>query len=335
MAQILVPKVEIQWNGKDANQLRSSLKECLFNDVEHGRADDLKLVFHDTESLWKDEFYPERGDKIKVRMGWEDGDMLDCGTFQLDSFRGHSEPALRGDYVTVRAHSAWVKSKIRQKNSETYESVALSALVQKLASRQGFESKFDGEDVQFTTITQWRVSDADFLRRLAELYGFIFKIADGAFIFYALENIEEQAPVTTITPENVRSYDLDDNTEGEAKLARAVDFDVYRNKVYESTRSAAKSIVKDEQRIYHRFENSAQSERAAKAAMRRSEYRRVEGKIVVVGNPLIQAGVNIKLDGYRRWNGTYYVDETIHQMKANKNKTEYYETHCMVRKIRD
>jgi uncharacterized protein len=335
MATVRIPDVQIQWNGKDANELRAVLRECTFNDVEHGRADDLKLVFHDTESLWKGEFYPERGDRIKVKLGWKDGDLLDCGTFQLDSFRGHAEPTGRGDYITVQAHSAWVKSKLRQANSEVYEDVKLSSLVKKIASRQGFESDFEGDDVDFTTITQWRSPDADFLRKLAELYGFIFKIADGKFVFYALEKIEEQGEVATFTSEEVRSYDLENHTESEAKTARAVSYDPYKSKLYESTKNAKKSIVKDEFRLTRRFENTAQSERAAKAAMRRSEYRRTEGTIVLTGNPLVQAGVCIRLKGYRRWDGLYYVDESMHRIRANKTKDEYYETHCMVRKIKD
>jgi phage protein D len=306
-----------------------------FNDAEHGRPDDIRLILHDGEDLWKAGLYPKRGDIIKLKMGWLDGDILDCGEFMLDTFRGHTEPMQHGDFVTVQAHSAFVKTQMRQRNSEVNERTSLSALVKKIAGRHGCKGEFEGEDVRFDTLTQWQESDIEFLTRLAEQYGFVFKIAERKFIFYALEIIESRASVATIKREDVRFYELEDTTDGEANIARAVGYDVMRSKLYESTRKAKKSTSLDEARWYRRFENAAQSERTAVGAMRRSEFRRVQGRITVVGNPLLQAGVNLTLQDFKRFNGQYYVEQCTHRIRANNVKSEFYETICTVRKIQD
>ncbi len=324
---IKIPDYRISWNGKSASDLVGEVSAIVVEDYEHGQADSIELTFQDVKKIWQGDWYPERGDIITLKIGYKDEPLLDCGTFELDEIQIDMPP----DHLTVRARSAFASKKLKQANSVRYEKTTLREMASSIAGVHTLDFQFEGENVTFESITQYRESDLVFLRRLADLCGFILKITDKKLVLYARELIEDHPETVTLTRADVRRLSLRETSTAEIKTARSAFYDYRTNKVHEAVQSSAvKPLAPDESRIYDRAENPAHSIRYAKVGMRDADYRRTIGVITTLGNQELLAGINIKLKDYKQFDGLYFVEHARHEITGK----ERYETHLVVKRVK-
>lgn len=324
---INIPECKLSWNGKSAAALQGQVSMIVFEDFEHGRADSIELTFQDVNKIWQGDWYPTRGDIIKLEMGYQHQALLDCGTFEVDDIYLEMPP----DRLTVRARSAFASKALKQANTVNYNNTSLREVCATIAGRHGLGFEFEGENVKFDYIAQYRESDMAFLKRMAELCGFILKITDKKLVLYGLEIIEERGEVATLERADINRISIVETSTNEIKAARSVSYHAWKNKVMETTeKSKNKPIAPDEQRIYERLENTAQAMRFSKAGMRASDFRRTIGYITARrGNNILIAGVNIRLKGYKSYDGLYFIESARHIMTGSA----HYETEITVRKV--
>ena len=72
-----------------------------YTDNLEGKADEISIDIEDTFHKWKQGWYPVKGDKLSLKMGYEDERLVNCGTFEIDEieFNGATRSAARGPLV--------------------------------------------------------------------------------------------------------------------------------------------------------------------------------------------------------------------------------------------
>ncbi len=328
MASVKIPDFKITWNGKPTDNLKGHVSSIIFEDVEHGRSDNVEITFQDVQKNWAGSWYPQRGDRLKLELGYKNEALLDAGEFEIDEIDGKYPP----NTLTVRGRSAFPTRAFFQKNTEAYGDTSLEQILGAIAAHHKLTPEFSGENVSLALVVQKRESDTEFLKRLAEKFGFIFKITQKKMIFYERKSIEQRAPVITLKQNTNNRISLRETSTSEAAKTKAAYFDWWEEKVVESTeRSTEKPIAQDERRIYDRIENAGQSKRTAEAARRMSDYKRVVDTITVQdAQNLMLAGVTVKLEDFENFNGVYFVEAAKHVM----NGTSHYETVLQVKRVR-
>jgi hypothetical protein len=327
MAKVKIPDFTLTWNGASTDNLKGQVAQIVFEDYEHGRADSVEVTFQDVRKLWKGDWYPVRGDSLKLELGYKEEALADCGEFEIDEIAISYPP----NTLTVRARSAFPSRALTQENTHAYEETSFAAILRLIAGHHGMKSDFTGEDVQFSLIVQKRESDTAFLKRLAEKYGFIFKITDKKMILYDRKIIEKRGPVITLKESTNHTLFLRETSTGEVKHTKAVWFDWMEEKVIESKETSAyKPVATDERRLYERVENAGQSKRYADATRRLSDYKRVVDKIIVrESQNLLLAGVTVRLRDFKNYDGLYFVEYARHVMRG----VQHYETELKVKRV--
>ncbi len=325
---VKIPDFKLTWNGKSTDDLKGQVAKIIFEDYEHGRADSVEIMFQDISKLWASDWYPVRGDSIKLELGYKNEALADCGKFEIDEIQIDYPP----NTLTVRARSAFPSRALSQENTHAYEGTALSAILTLIAGKHSLTAEFSGDDVQFKVLVQKRESDTAFLKRLAEKFGFIFKITDKKMILYDRKTIEKRAEVVTLKAGENHSLSLRETSTGEVKKTKAAYFDWWEEKVIESTETSEYTPVStDERRLYDKVENAGQSKSVAESARRLSDYKRVVDVIRVRDSQnLLLAGVTIKLKDFKNYDGLYFVEYARHVMTG----TAHYETELKVKRVK-
>jgi phage protein D len=327
MSSVKIPDFKITWNGKATDDLKGQVAKIVFEDYEHGRADNVEITFQDAKKDWAGDWYPVRGDEIKLELGYKGEALADCGKFEIDEIAIDYTP----NTLTVRARSAFPSKAFAQENTHAYKDTSLEAIAKTIAAHHKLSSEFSGEDVKFKILVQKRESDTAFLKRLAEKYGFIFKITDKKLILYERKDVEKRKEVATLKAGANHRLSLRETSTGEVKKTKAAYWDWWQEKLIESTETSAyKPVATDERRLYERVEDAGQSKRYAEAARRLSDYKRVVDTIFVREQQnLLLAGVTIKLQEFKEFDGLYFVECARHTMTG----TVHYETELKVKRV--
>lgn len=131
------PAFKILYQQKDVTtELTLSCLSVSYTDNVTGKADEISLDFEDIDEKWRNEWYPTKGDKITLWMGYiEDGDLMPCGTFEIDEIDFQGPP----DVVTIKGISAGIKKALRTPNSRALEKQSLREIAQAVADANGLE----------------------------------------------------------------------------------------------------------------------------------------------------------------------------------------------------
>lgn len=166
--------------------------------AKHGETDDLRLSFENTQHLWSDGWFPDRGAKVEISMTQENwykpGDSyeLECGIFEIDDITDSGPESV----FSIGALSVGVTSSIRRESkNKAWENIKLSIIADEIAKRHGFELFFDSEyDPIFDRFDQIDKSDMEFLLEISEYAGLNLKVAKNKIIifssaFYDAQNV--------------------------------------------------------------------------------------------------------------------------------------------------
>jgi phage protein D len=133
MEKVSSPSFEVLYAGKDiTTDISAHLISVSYSDRTEGESDEVEIVVEDTDGKWMNEWYPEKGDRINLSVGY-DGNMLDCGEFTIDELELDGPPRT----LTIRALAAGINSPLRSKRSSAHESQSLRQIAEAVAARQG------------------------------------------------------------------------------------------------------------------------------------------------------------------------------------------------------
>jgi phage protein D len=320
METIRRPIFKVEYAGKNiTSDISSNLIGVTYTDHAEGESDEIEITVEDSEGLWRGDWYPTKGEKMKLDIGY-DNQLMPCGTFEVDEIELSGAP----DTIAIRGLAAPIKGTLRTKKSSAHENKTLKEIANTIAGKNGLTVTGEIEDVRFTRVTQNRETDLGFLKRISYDYGHVFSVRDKQLIFTTIYKLEEGNPVATIDRSQIASYSLRDKTaksfaKAEVKYSNPAD-----KKVVEANENEtdSKSITKgDTLFMTTKAENKQQAEQKAKAALHRSNSRQQEGSISIEGNPLLVAGNNFELTGMGQLSGKYHIMRSRHRIDRSGGYT--------------
>ncbi len=296
-----------------------------YTDNVHGKSDEIEIQIEDKEHLWKSSWYPQKGDAITLKIGYEGEPLLPCGSFEIDEIELSAPP----DVVILKGLSTNIKKALRQDNTKAYENKTLKQIALEIAKKHGFELVGEIKDIKIKRITQKQERDIAFLKRLAEDYGYIFKITDNKLVFYEIGKLESANTIFVIDRKDMISYSFRDKTYELYRACEVSYHDPKTKKLITHTEKAEGITKGDVLKINERCENKEQAIAKAKAHLHNKNKMQTEGRITLIGNPKLCAGLNIELTGLHILNGKYHIETAKHTIDRHSG----YKTELEVRRV--
>lgn len=299
----------------------NDIEEVSYTDKAAGSADEISIRINDQDGRWSGSWYPEKGTNIQVKIGYEN-DLLDCGQFQSDEVTVSGPPSM----VSLHGIAAFLKKKLRTKNSAGYEKKTLKQIAQSVAQKNGLTVIGTIDDVVIDRVTQNRETDLGFLSRVAADYGYVFSVRGDKLVFTSAYDLEDRIESSTITPKNVSSYDFTDKGIDPVASATVRHHNPKTVKVVEAKVDAKSNADKysyndiagvDEKQLRVRATNQGQAKAKAKAALHKANSPQVEGSITMPGNKYMVAGNNIRLKGFGHMDGKWNITESSHTVNRS------------------
>lgn len=131
------PKITVKYDNVDITaDISDSLVSLTYKDKITGETDDLDIAVEDADEKWQNDWYPKKGSKVSVSIGYDDN-LVECGTFQVDESELSGPP----DVVNIRAIAAYVTKAMRTRNTKSNEAITLKQLAQDICKKH--ELKLD------------------------------------------------------------------------------------------------------------------------------------------------------------------------------------------------
>lgn len=305
---MLIPIFKIEYNQKDITKdVSNQVLNIEYTDFEHGQSDEITITFDDTQKLWQNSWIPAKGDSLRVFIGYEGEKLLNCGIFEIDEIEFATPP----DILTIKAIATGITKALRQNNSVAYENKTLKQIASEVAQKHSLTLVGEIEDVRVERITQNQERDLTFLKKLAEQYGYIFKIAEDNLVFYKTEKLTGADAAKILYKSDLSRITL---TEKTSKNYKSVTVSYHNPKTGKKVTATAKNencVKGDILKINERCENKQQALLKAKAALAKGNNT-IEGSIDLVGNPNLVAGLNVELKDLGYFSGKYHITQTRH-----------------------
>ena len=302
------PIFKIEYNQKDITKdVSNQVLNIEYTDYEHGQSDEITITFDDTQKLWQSSWIPSKGDSIRVFIGYEGEKLLNCGVFEIDEIEFATPP----DTLTVKALATGITKALRQNNSVAYENKTLKQIASEIAQKHSLTLVGEIEDVRVERITQNQERDLTFLKKLAEQYGYIFKIAEGNLVFYKTEKLTGADAAKILYRTDLTRITLSEKTSKNYKAVTVSYHNPKTGKKITATAKNEKCVKGDTLKITERCENKQQALLKAKAALAKGNNT-IEGSIDLVGTPNLIAGLNIELKDLGYFSGKYHITQTRH-----------------------
>lgn len=309
-----------------------------YEDCE-AKADKLKLRVDNYDLSNFDDPIWRKGNVVEVSWGYADA-MAPTRRCQIRKVTGFQELAVEAHGMEVALNT--------QVRSRTFENMSRADVVRKIAQEWGYRSDdvlhIESTEVVHATIVQARLTDAQFMRRLAHKEGFEWFIDFDGFHFHqrnltqrALRVLEWKGPdapyreIININVENditakagkvrVKSRDpvkrrtIDISASVEADLKRAVLGDVVEAPGPDAKTPGFQNVAHEE--VHPSTEHTeAGAKRHAEGKLRRSQHLAVKASIDMLGDPNLLAKSVVELRGIgKRLSGRYYVKQVTHKIR--------------------
>lgn len=318
-----IVRYDLIYNGKNITQsILQYVLSFTYTDKAQGEADELEISMEDVDGLWKNEWYPSKGDKVTARIITING-TLECGTFTVDELSGSGNS--EGDMFTLKAIAAPITKALRTKNSYAHENKTLKAIANTIAAKHGLKVVGKIDNIIIDRVTQYRETDLNFLRRLASDYGFTFSIRDSQMIFTNIYEIEDRTAALTISKNELTAWQVSDKTNKTYQKATVAHHNPKKKKVftytYQENRPAYNGVTSETLHLKVRASNQQQAMLKAKAALYNHNSLQQEGTLEMPGNIYAIAGNACEVDGIGRFSGKYYIHGSTHTVTKDGGYT--------------
>lgn len=188
-----------------SDEIADVTKRIRYTDYLKDKSDEIEVVLEDAAGLWRGPWYPSKGDRVDLKIGYVGEPLLPCGRFEIDTVELSGSRGA-GDVVTVRGLAAGMSSPLRTVRTRGFEDVGLDAIVAQIAGEHGFEILGDVPQEVMRRVSQSNETDLAFLKRMAEAKGYAFSVRGDKLTFYRIAELEALPPVMTLGVDTVSSY---------------------------------------------------------------------------------------------------------------------------------
>ena len=328
-------EVEIWVNKKNITQnISKYVNSVTYNDVLDGEANTADITLHDVNHIWRENWFPQRGDEVKITLikkNWDDEvSKLDLDFFEIDEITNSYSSS--GNTAQVKLNSVPQNSKLRSiDESKAWEKTTLKQIASDIAAEAGMELFYDTDsDPEVERAERSEQSNLAFLKKLCKDNYLILTISQGKLIICDEKKLEEQEAVLTL------AYGSD--------LIKSFRMRTTISKIYKSCEVNYKNGKKSEQ-ISGKFEDSskskgltlkvnkkvatqAEADKLAKNELRNKNKKEFEGSITLIGTFLLSGQV-IELEGHGKLDGKYIIEKSSHKVGSG------YTTDITLRKCLD
>lgn len=319
---VRVPYFQVLYNGKNISEDISKylLKLSISDGSEADKSDEVSIELEDTDGLWSGNWYPTKGDKLSVSLGYVD-ESYDYGVFQIDEIEWNGPP----DVVTIKGLSAGIKEKLRTKRSAAHENKTLKQIAQAVADQHGYTVTGTVPSITIGRVTQNRETDLAFMKRVGKEYGAVFTVKGTELVFTSVFDLHKQPTARVIDRTDVAKYNFKDSSYGTAKKANVTYYDPLSEDLTDFEVGAEDTefdfgaedmvgIKEDTINIRTKAENKQQAEAKAKASLHEANSKQVTGSLEMEGDPLLMAGQNVTLSGFGKLSGVFNIVSAEHSI---------------------
>ena len=273
---------KILYNNKNITKdISDHLLQLTYTDKVTGESDELEINLEDSDLLWQNAWYPEKGASLLAEIE-QDGVVLKCGNFTIDEIEMSSGRS-SGDTVTIKAIAAGITKKLRTSRSTAHENKSLREIVNTIASANGLTVKGEIDTIIFERYTQYNKTDLNFLQHLANEYGYTFSIRDAVLTFTSMYTLEGHAHILTLDKTDLTGWSLKDKTSGIYKKASVRHHSPKKNKTINYDEFADDPDFTAEDILFLR--NKAENDQQAKAKAKSHLHRPIQKKVRAASAP--------------------------------------------------
>lgn len=316
-------KLQVLYGGKDvSSDIAPYLISFTYTDNAHGKADTISLALEDKKGRFVGEWFPAKGARIEAVIVCTDwfapGDTvrLNCGAFEVDGVSFDGPP----DQLTIDAVSAATTSSIRrEKKTKAHENTTLKDVAGGIAKAQGLKLVYESDDaVSLGRVDQRGQSDLEFLQRQAEAHGLKLKVSDDQLVLFDDEAHDAKAASHTIkrADGSLVKYRMRTQSHDTYDGAKATYWSPEEKELY-AVESAPKHPPKGTGQtlaINERFESQADAQKQANKRLRAKNKGGTTASLELKGHPGMQAGLNVGLSGFGRFDGKYAIETASHKV---------------------
>lgn len=307
--------VELTYNKVQATEEISPYLNAFTYTDTIDESDTISLTLIDREEKWVAGWMPQKEDTLTpsiILKNWSyEGEIrtILCGDFIVDDFSFSGPPVM----LTIGGISSPINTDFKEtKRSQTWKKVSLNQIGTEIAGRYSLQFIFDGTDIQIEKIEQSSQTDAEFLKKIAEKYGFGMKVYSGKLILFDYATYEKKEARTIIKKTDIQKWSYKSSTLGTYTGARV-------SYVNPKTKKKVEVTVGKEGRLYKTSEKAdslADAERIGMNAVRNAN--RKETTISLTMSPVLYfcASDNIQLEGFGKIDGKYQVEKITHQIST-------------------
>ena len=321
--------VALTFNGKGASKdIAPYLEEFTFTDVATGGSDEVSMTLNNTDMRFLKAWKPLKGMKISagiITKNWnraDDKKIMRCGKFVTDDLTGAYPPST----FTIKAVSAPVRSEFKDRErTKTYKGATIKSIAAKIAKRAGVKLHYEAGKIKIKEVEQSKEADSSFLSSLCEEYGLGLKIYNNKIVIYDEEKYENKPPVATIERKGGKVTDWEWNTTLQRTYTCAkvtyTDSDSNKKnkaKVGKKGRTLTASVT-----AYSKKDAKLKAE----ALLRSANKTRTTMIISTDAIPGLYATAVIKLSGFGKASGNYFVDTVTHTLSGESGYEMQLELH--------
>lgn len=318
------PTYSVLYNGKDISvDISHSLISMTYEDKVSGEADELEITLEDKMGRWQNEWYPQKGAYLTVKVGIS-GENLDCGVFQIDEI-GFAGPP---DQVTIKGLSTGFYGKLRTKKGYAHENKTLSEIIRSIAAKIKYNVIGNIENIRIGRSTQNRETDLQFIHRLASNYGYNFTIKGKNLVFIKQTELEARNTSLSIDKTQVTGWGFKDKT---SQIFKGTEIKFHNPNANEVIRSIRPASFIDQEEDYSsqldtlelrdKVENEEQANVMASAFIHKTVSLQQTGTFETTGNVLLISGNNIDLTGFGALSGIWHILTSTHNLSSSGYST--------------
>lgn len=307
------PTYTIIYNGVNVTKDFTPILETIeFTEYLENKASEVSLALSNAAGHFFDDWYPEIQDTISVKLGYEEGALMDCGEFSVDDITLNGSRS--GDFFTVRALSATAESIHSEKAVQNYQGKTIAYIVNKVAGDLGYAVKGD-LDGTWTGIQNG--TGLQFLEQLSRQTGRIMKVEGSTLIFYKLEKILGSPAVTTIQRGDVTDYSICDKAEGRYTRCNVKWWDSKKKQMITGAYDAGISGG-GKKTLWEEVDSAQAAKDRAKDWITDANKPGIQFTVTVAGDVRLTAGVVVQLAGFGRYDVPFYVAKARHSISRSR-----------------
>lgn len=313
MGKIRKPQVFMTYDNVDITEsVTPFLIGFTYTDKLESDSPVIDFELEDTNKLWQNEWFPKTGAEVSVKLRYaNEPEFLYMHKFQIDSIEFFF--SARGDTLRLGAQQTPFSKNLREKRSKEYEKITLQKIIEDIAKRQQLRILGNIPQLTFERITQNEESDLEFLTRLANDFGLIFKIESTQLIFYDRKVLNADNPQFNLGRGDITRIEATKKLTGMYGSARLV---------YEGTNTeGAFSAVtfadppnnsQDVLIVNEKVESIEQAQMLVAERLRRANADEYSGTIELEGEYRYIAGINFTLFDFGAFNGVWQIQQVEH-----------------------